>query len=213
MYCRVSFLRPLLCFLLLSLVGCDQNPQQKSPEQAKESREETGKKLEDTSSQVLAEFKRTYNADDTWQKTFKRNPVWTMEVQDRLIPAGGRPILSTGALHDVKRKGDDYLLHFKKGYKQGLIGVLGGVNIDFILKCSLPEDKRSEAKNLNAQFIERTIGKLHDDYAFVAKIQTVERSDRLIAKATGKDSAEIDVGDSPHFIATGECLAVRYIGE
>ena len=213
MYCRVPFPHLLFCFLILSLVGCDLNPQQKSREQAKESREETGKKLEDTTTQVFAEFKRSYNADDTWQKSFKRNPVWAMEVQDRLIPADGRPILSTGALHDVKRKGDDYMIHFKKGYVQGLIGVLGGVNIDFILKCSLPEDKRAESKNLNAQFMARTIGKLHDDYAFVAKIQTVERSDRLIAKATGKDSAEIDVGDSPHFLATGECLAVKYIGE
>ena len=114
MSCRVPFPRLPFCFLILSLVGCDQNPQQKSREQAKESREETGKKLEDTTNQVFAEFKRSYNADDTWQKSFKRNPVWTMEVQDRLIPADGRPILSTGALHDVKRKGDDYMLHFKK---------------------------------------------------------------------------------------------------
>src|SRR2546425_12812025 len=127
MYCRASFRCLLFCFLVLSLVGCDQNPQPKPREQAKESREEVAKKLEDTKNQVFAEFTRRYNADGTWQESFKRNPVWNMDVEDRLIPVDGRPILSTGLLYDVRRRGDDYMLHFKKGYLQRLLGVLGGL--------------------------------------------------------------------------------------
>ena len=194
-------------------MGCDQAPQQKPREQAKEIREKVAKKLEDTKNQVAVEFTRRYNADGTWQESFRRNPVWTMEVEDRLIPPDGRPILSTGSLHDVRRKGGDYILHFKKGYLQALLGVLGGVDIEFMLKCSLPEDKRTEAKDLGDQIVARAIGKSHDDYIFVAKIQTVERRDRLVAKAAEEETAEIQVDDSPHFLATGECLAVKYIGE
>lgn len=196
-------------------MGCDRNPQLKAREQAKESREETAKKLEDTKNQVFADFQKRYNTDGTWQGSFKRSPVWTMEVEDRLIPADGRPILSSGSLYDVTRKGDEYRLHFRKGPVQGLLEKyrLGVVDMDFILSCSLPEDNRTEAKDLGEQIAARDIGKLHDEYAFVAKIQTVERIDRLIAKATGEESAEIQVDDSPHFIATGECLVVKYIGE
>jgi hypothetical protein len=47
MCCRASFQRLLFCFLVLSLVGCDQNPQRKPLEQARESREEVEKELED----------------------------------------------------------------------------------------------------------------------------------------------------------------------
>ena len=53
MYCRASFRCLLFCFLVLSLVGCDQNPQPKPREQAKESREEVAKKLEDTKIRYL----------------------------------------------------------------------------------------------------------------------------------------------------------------
>ncbi len=53
MCCRASFQRPLFCFLVLSLVGCDQNPQRKPREQARESREEVEKKLEDAQIRYL----------------------------------------------------------------------------------------------------------------------------------------------------------------
>jgi len=87
MCCRVSFQRLLFCFLVLSLVGCDQNPQRKPREQSRESREEVEKKLEDATNQVFAEFTRRYTADGTWQESFTRSPVWTKKVEDRLIPA------------------------------------------------------------------------------------------------------------------------------
>jgi len=215
MYCRAPFQSLLLCFLILSLVGCNQSPQQTPHEQAKESRKEAAKKLEERRNQVFMEFEKKYNADATWQDSLKRNPVWTMDVQDRLIPADGRPILSTGSLHDVKRKGGEYMLYFKRGHFRRFLGsyVLGGVDVDFILKCSLPEDKRTESKDIGEQITARAIRKFHDEYAFAAKIHTVERIGRLIATAIGDENAEIQVDDSPHFLAGGECVAVKYIGE
>ncbi len=65
MCCRASFQRLLFCFLVLSLVGCDQISQRKPREQARESREEVEKKLEDAKNLVFAEFTRRHNADDT----------------------------------------------------------------------------------------------------------------------------------------------------
>lgn len=82
----------LFCFLVLSLVGCDQNPQRKLREQARESREEVEKKLEDANNLVFAEFTRRYNADGRWQASFTRSPVWTMKVEDRLMPASLWPL-------------------------------------------------------------------------------------------------------------------------
>src|SRR6185503_17676321 len=120
MYYRAFFQCLLFCLPIVSLVGCDQNSQPKAREQAKESREEIAKKLEYTKNQVLTEFQKQYDADGTWQESFKRSPVWTMDVQDRLIPANGRPIVSSGSLYDATRKGDEYGLHFRKGLAQGL---------------------------------------------------------------------------------------------
>ncbi len=207
MYCRAPFQSLLFCFLILSLVGCDQNSQREARELPKEGRKEAAKELEERRNQVFMEFEKKYNADGSWQGSFKRNPVWTMEVQDRLIPPDGRPILSSGSLYDVTRKGDEYRLHFRKGYLQGTLEKyrLGVVDIDFVFNCSLPEDKRAEAKSFGDQITARTIGTLHDDYVFVAKIKAVERRDKLIGK--------VAVDNFPHFIATGECLAVKYIGE
>jgi len=90
--CRASFQRLLFCFLVLSLVGCEHNPPRKPHEQARESREEVEKKLEDATNQVFAEFTRSYNADSTWQESFTRSPVWTMKLEDRLIPASLWPL-------------------------------------------------------------------------------------------------------------------------
>ena len=87
MCCRASFQRLLFCFLGLALVGCEKNPPRKPREQARESREEVEKKLEDATNQVFAEFTRRHNAVGTWQESFTRRPVWTMKVEDRLIPA------------------------------------------------------------------------------------------------------------------------------
>lgn len=59
MCCRASSQRLRFCFLVLSLVGCDQNPQRKPREQARESREEVEKKLEDAKNLAFAEFTRS----------------------------------------------------------------------------------------------------------------------------------------------------------
>jgi len=53
MCCRTSFQRLLFCFLVLSLVGCEHNPPRKPHEQARESREEVEKKLEDATNRYL----------------------------------------------------------------------------------------------------------------------------------------------------------------
>ena len=136
-------------------------------------------------------------------------------MEDRLIPADGRPILASGTLFDVSRMANKYRLHFRKPLMaRGLESVrLGSVDVDFILTCSMLEDRRTEAQTLADQLTSRIVQTLRDDYIFVAKVQTVSRRNRLVAKASEEDNAEVQEDDSPHFVATGECLAVKYLGE
>ena len=79
MCCRVSFQRLLFCFLVLSLVGCDQNPQRKPREQSRVSREEVEKKLEDATNEVFAEFTRRYTADGILARVIHAKPCMDQE--------------------------------------------------------------------------------------------------------------------------------------
>jgi hypothetical protein len=117
MCCRASFQRLLFWFLVLSLVGCDQNPQRKPREQTRESREELEKKLEDATNQAFAEFTRKYTADGTWQESFTRSPVWTKKVEDRLIPAILWPLTSN---RNFKQQTTARQVHLDSGtYRNG----------------------------------------------------------------------------------------------
>jgi hypothetical protein len=73
---------------------------------------------------------------------------------------------------------------------------------------------RNEAQNLGEQIVSTALQDLtsRDEYAFVAKINSVVRRDKLIARTTDGQDAEIEVDDYPRFIAAGECVAIKYLG-
>jgi hypothetical protein len=64
----------LPCFLPTSSILFSSSLR-KPREQARESREEVEKKLEDATNQVFAEFTRRHNAVGTWQESCTRSPV------------------------------------------------------------------------------------------------------------------------------------------
>jgi len=188
-------------------VACDgKNPPPSQKEQAKE-REQSRARLKERILQATKEFQEVYSADATWKEAFTRRPVWTIDVQARLIPNG--PIIGTGYVDDVEY-GEEHLIHFKRGMMDGIQASfgLGGTSIDFKLRCDVFNDHRPDSKQAAEQVKRDYSGGWYDTHVFVAKIDSVERTYKPIAR---DDDAELF--QSRHFTATGKCLAVRYVGE
>lgn len=210
----LSLIPRFLGFVLVcSFASCDQTPQQKDHEQSRQPNDAVLEQSRTQALQVVDELRKSYNADDTWQGSFKRVPIWTQDVKARLIRSDGRPILGIGSLHDVDEVDGRSILHFSGGFLENL--KLHHVDIRFALKCDAPEDKRKEAASLGEQISAHAMQEFSsgDKYAFVAKIHEVVRRDKLVASADDEQSAEIKMDDTPHFLAVGECLTVKYIGK
>ena len=110
-------------------VACDgKNPPPSQKEQAKE-REQSRARLKERILQATKEFQEVYGANAKWNEAFTRRPVWTIDVQARLIPNG--PIIGTGYVDDVEY-GEEHLIHFKRGMMDGIQASfgLGGTSID-----------------------------------------------------------------------------------
>ena len=198
--------------VVCSFANCDQAPQQKDPTQSRQPNDTALEQSRTQSLQIVDELRESYNADDTWQGSFKRVPIWTQDVKARLIRSDGRPILGIGSLHDVDELDGRSVLHFSGGLMEKL--TLHHTDIRFILKCGHPEDRRKDAANLGEQISASAMQEFvsGDKYVFVAQIHEVVRRDKLVASVANEESAEIEVDSNPLFVAMGECLAVKYIG-
>lgn len=189
-------------------VACDgKNPPPSQKEQAKE-REQSRARLKERILQATKEFQEVYSADATWKEAFTRRPVWTIDVQARLIPRG--PIIGTGYVDDVELEDGQYLIHFRRGMLEDVSTSfgLGGISVSFNLRCDLFNDHRPESMRLAEQVNSDHSGGLHDTHVFVAEIHSVERT----YKPIGRDN-DAELLQSRHFTAIGKCLAVRYVGE
>jgi len=189
-------------------VACKgKNPPSSQNEQAKE-REQSRARSKERILHATQEFQEVYSADATWKEAFTRRPVWTIDVQARLIP--NRPIIGTGYVDDVELEAGQYLIHFKRGMLEDVSASfgLGSISVSFKLRCEVFNDHRPESKRIADQVNSDHSGGLHDTHVFVAEIHSVERTYKPIARDN-----DAELLQSRHFTATGKCLAVRYVGE
>lgn len=126
---------------MLSNVACEgKSPATSQKEEAK-AREQFLARLKARIVQVSREFQEAYGADATWTEAFTRRPVWTIDVQARLISRG--PIIGTGYVDDVEHDDGRYLVHFKRGMLEDVSASfgLGGISVDFKLRCDVFSDQ------------------------------------------------------------------------
>jgi len=197
----------LLGALTIFIAACEgKNPPPSQKEQAKE-REQSRARLKEQILRAIKEFQEVYGANANWNEAFTRQPVWTIDVQARLI-AGG-PIIGTGYVDDVEY-GEEHLIHFKRGMMDDIPASLGvgGISVDFKLRCEAFNDHRPDSKRAADQVKRDYSGGWHDTHVFVAKIHSVERTH----KPNPRDN-DVDRIQPRRFTATGECLAIRYVGD
>ena len=95
------------------LVGSTAETTRTGKREPRGSREEVGRRNESGICGIHEEL----NADSTWQESFTRSPVWTMKLEDRLIPASLWPLTRSRKL---KQETTARQVHFDSGtYRNG----------------------------------------------------------------------------------------------
>jgi len=134
-------------------------------------------------------FSLRHNAITGWEETL-RSAEWEMsslELDDILANAAGRPILITTPIHDVARKGDKYFL-----YVHGPEST-----VRFVLECDQETARR---------VVKDSAGYSH--FAIIARIFSVEKTDTRLKfqDEGGEDEAPVEVETSNVFFVRGHCL-------
>lgn len=173
------------CASTVLAVGCGESEQAKR-EQRKAARAAEQLKRD----KLMTDAGAPYNADRSWSK----EPfLWTVDVQERMQRAEGRPIVGIARLSDVERSRDSHIVHL-------LYGDIGEPVVHFVLTCPRPALVGTS----------RLIGEGWDsfllpEYVFVAKIGRVRRS----GETTVEDAEFKALNSGRRWIAEGECLALR----
>lgn len=199
--------RQFACALLI-LIALQSGCKGESYEEKETKRKETQQAKEAQRTKLLDNFSKAYNADTTWQESLKGKGLWTMTVQDALIRSDGRPIAGFAGLLDVERRGSKYVLHLSPSK----LSFSFFHDLIFTLECALPDLKAASGSEFNLDLLTGMV--LNADYMFAARINNVRRAVfKLDAHATGEEDADVEVKTGTRFIASGECLGVKYIGE
>lgn len=115
------------------------------------------------------------------------------------MPSDKRPIVGVARMRDVARRGDTYLVHL-------VLPPFEMPPIEFILKC--PRPSLSGEASDPFFFSESLRSLTYPEYAFVARIHRIIRSDSAVVEVE-REGATVD--RRPRWLAEGECLALREI--
>lgn len=183
----------LLLALSVMVVGCGE-PYEKKAEREKVVREDRTRKVEAERSRLIAELQAAHQADDQWAK----EPfAWTIDLQERLIRPGGRPIVGIARLRDVERRGTSRILHLiPSPYEQP--------RVEFFLKCDEALGPTKGTAALEGFLGERLASLSYPEYVFVARVARVTRRDISFDQ-------EGTIDTRPQWRAEGECLGLREI--
>jgi hypothetical protein len=169
----------------------------------KQEREAAMAKKEAQRTQTITEFSNTYNADTTWQKSLEGKPLATLELQNALIRQDGRPIVAATTLLDVEKDGERYKFHLNVHDTERYVM---HEHLLFELSCSAP--------NMIFKFPQPFMPPIawSADYLVAARMESVKPAFHWQNSESDKGQAGFDVLQK-QFIATGECLGLKFIGE
>jgi len=191
----------VVLILFMVLIGCDSD----NPNETTQSKKERVEEKRQTTQQVR-ELCSKYNAVANWDKDFDDDKFsfytfYTLDVQEALIRADGRPILFFAGVEDVIKRANKYSVRFFAHYPPT------SRSLDLILDCT-----SNQVDKIVSHTPSSSLFRL-DDYAVIAQISEVEKLKfALRAYAQGYDYAEVDVEAPNRFIATGSCLDLIFVG-
>ena len=132
---------------------------------------------------------KQYGAILGWEKQFKGSGAFSLQLEEAIMPNGGKPIVLYGFLDDVARRDDKYYLYLDD-YSLSLL---------FVLECDV-----AVVRNIIAN---------RESYLamnVIAKIDSVEKAQFSIKSGSKNDeyTAPVEIDSSTMFIAHGRCLHV-----
>jgi hypothetical protein len=190
-------LASVMLILGVLLVGCTGETDQEKEVKREQARKAAAAERDVQRARAIAEFSKTYNADVTWQRSLKGKQLVTLELQNALIRQDGRPIAAAVTLLDVERDGDRY--KFYLGVPD-LQRALAHEHLVFELSCSPPSIKF----NFHEPFIPPDLEA--GNYLFAAHVKSVKSAFHW--KSRSESFADLE----KQFIASGECIGLKYIG-
>lgn len=191
MGCGRLVLLPVAISAVMALAGCGESQSTRDQRREKEA-SEAQRAVEAERTKLLAEVAARHKADTSWLDE-KAKLRWTIELQDRLMPADGRPIAGLGYLFDLERQGGHVIAHLDA--RLGL-----GTLLQFSLKGCSMDRTAMESGGLVPYVAWGLRGYRSPDYAFAAQILRVLRPSSL----SDSDSEAPAV-----WTAEGTCLALQ----
>lgn len=156
----------------------------------KKQRSEQRQQLQDA---VLVASKQ-YGAILGWEEHFKgrASETFSLQLEEAIIPNGGKPIVLDGFLEDVARREDKYYLYLDDWN-------VGDFSLRFVLECD-----KSVAKEIIANkepIVEMMV---------IAQIDSVEKAQFTIKSGTttSEYTASVEINSSTMFIAHGRCIHI-----
>jgi hypothetical protein len=149
----------------------------------------------------VRELASQFNAVSDWQTTLgsdlRSSPLYTIEVEKALLRSDGRPLLLPEmVVEDVRRSGDQYVVHF------GVLFGPGPREITFVLACP--------AKTAEEIVARAPAAELPSEYNVIAVVRDVQKVSGDFPVITKQDDQfEIEREAKNRFEARGECVAVR----
>jgi len=135
---------------------------------------------------------KQYNAILGWEKQFQSrlSDVFSIQLEETIMPNGGNPIVLDGDLEDVARRDDKYYLYLNDWNVDSL-------SLLFVLECDVAVAK--EIISNQEYFLDMNV---------IAQIDSVEKAQFSIKSGinTTEGTAPVEIDSSTMFIAHGRCL-------
>ena len=152
------------------------------------------KKQCSTQKQQSQDAAKRYGAILGWEEQFARasSDPFSLQLENAIMPNGGKPIVFDGFVEDVARCGDKYYLHLSDWN-------VGSFSIRFIIECDFAVAKEIIEKKESLSEI-----------SVIAQIESVEKAQFSIKSGikTTEDPAPVEIDSSTMFVAHGRCLHI-----
>jgi hypothetical protein len=195
----------MLLGVLLSACNVESYEDKRAKENAV--RETVEAEIQGKIDEAIKAFAQRYNADSTWKDGVKQQKqMSTYDFQKTLVRSDQRPVLASGSLFDIEKRGKEIVLLFHlTGYRRY---ILSEQYLLMELKCPLLSESDVAALKVK----EFSAWDSNADYIIAAKIYEVSQAHQFLHAVDSERGPSSPAKVAIEYVAKGECVGIEYIG-